>query len=538
VILPELASDETVLQLFIREARELGRVNSDAIVRYQGFLRDETGSRYLIMEFVEGESLKAILRDRRFEAPEVLTLLERIGHGLAAAHELGIIHRDISPENIIVPGGDVARAKLIDFGIAKSADRTDPTLIGSDFAGKLSFVSPEQAGLFGGVVDGRSDIYSFGLVLAAAALGFGEKLDMGTSPASVIHARQSVPDLAALPTPLRPLIGHMLQPLPADRPASIRALLEEAGSLGGAQRIEKSSDLPPFPEGLRSPEVGVPTVNPRRNRTGSGFFLTPLGLSATAGGIVVAAVSAFALIMFGLYPASPSIEQIQSELAAIVGDYRCADLGYSFGPDRTLTLAGYVSNDPDLAKLQQTVSGLRGIAKTEFQVRRQTWPACEAGLLLKPYFAEGTEAPRIALMPPGEPEAGQRLALELRAPRFDSYLYIDYFTPSGEVIHIFPNKYNPIAFRPALNQFVLGRPPLQGCWTFPEMPGGQLITVIASEHRLFGPEGPKSEPAGRYFNRLATALMNSTGKITATTLPFELTRERAPTIAATHCAED
>src|SRR4051812_2314711 len=219
VILPELASDETVLQLFIREARELGRVNSDAIVRYQGFWRDETGSRYLIMEFVEGESLKAILRNRRFEAPEVLLLLERIGHGLAAAHELGIIHRDISPENIIVPEGDVARVKLIDFGIAKSADRTDPTLIGSNFAGKLSFVSPEQAGLFGGVVDARSDIYSLGLVLAAAALGFGERLDMGTSPAGVIHARQTVPNLGALSALLQPLIRHMLQPRPADRPA-------------------------------------------------------------------------------------------------------------------------------------------------------------------------------------------------------------------------------------------------------------------------------------------------------------------------------
>src|SRR4051794_9835829 len=109
VILPELASDEMILQLFIREARELERVNSDAIVRYQGFLRDEIGCRYLIMEFVEGEALKTILRDRRFEVREALSLLERIGCGLAAAHELGIIHRDISPENIIVPGGDVAR---------------------------------------------------------------------------------------------------------------------------------------------------------------------------------------------------------------------------------------------------------------------------------------------------------------------------------------------------------------------------------------------------------------------------------------------
>src|SRR3954452_22721742 len=75
-ILPEFANDERILQLFIREARQLGRVNSDAIVRYQGFLRDERGFRCLIMEFVDGESLKAILQHRRLEPPEVLSLLE------------------------------------------------------------------------------------------------------------------------------------------------------------------------------------------------------------------------------------------------------------------------------------------------------------------------------------------------------------------------------------------------------------------------------------------------------------------------------
>ena len=73
------------------------------------------------------------------------------------------------------------------------------TIIGSDFAGKYSYVSPEQVGLFGGKVDLRSDIYSLGLVLAAAAIGFGKKLDMGNSAPSMIAARQRVPDLSEVP---------------------------------------------------------------------------------------------------------------------------------------------------------------------------------------------------------------------------------------------------------------------------------------------------------------------------------------------------
>jgi serine/threonine-protein kinase len=78
--------------------------------------------------------------------------MRRIAAGLQVAHECGIIHRDVSPDNIILPGGDVSRAKIIDFGIARSTQLSDGTVIGSGFAGKYNYVSPEQLGLFGGDV--------------------------------------------------------------------------------------------------------------------------------------------------------------------------------------------------------------------------------------------------------------------------------------------------------------------------------------------------------------------------------------------------
>src|SRR5205814_2955243 len=137
---------------------------------------------------------------------------------LAAVHDRGIIHRDLSPDNIILPDGDIDRAKLIDFGIAKSANQGDATMIGSAFAGRFSYASPEQVGLSGGDVDARSDIYSLGLVLAAAAIGFGKTLDMGASPTAVIAARQRLPDLSAVPASLRPGIEPMLQPRPEAPP--------------------------------------------------------------------------------------------------------------------------------------------------------------------------------------------------------------------------------------------------------------------------------------------------------------------------------
>lgn len=237
VILRDLAEDETIIRLFIEEARQLGRINNDAIVQYQGFLRNEQGSRFLVMEFVDGVSLASILRERRLEPPDVLALMRRVGLGLAAAHERGIVHRDVSPQNIILPGGKIEAAKLIDFGIAKSVDPGYLTLIGSNFAGKYSWVSPEQVGLYGGQVDQRSDIYSFGLVLAAAALGDSKKLDMGSSLATVIQTRQERPDLKEVPESLRSIIGWMLEPDPANRPPTIRAVIEaseQSRKLAGA----------------------------------------------------------------------------------------------------------------------------------------------------------------------------------------------------------------------------------------------------------------------------------------------------------------
>jgi serine/threonine protein kinase len=534
VILPELAKDEMVLQLFIREARELGRINNDVIVRYQGFLRDETGARCLIMEFVDGESLSDILQHRQLVPPEVLSLLERVGSGLSAAHELGIVHRDISPDNIIVPGGNITDAKLIDFGIAKSTDRTDPTLIGTDFAGKFSYASPEQAGLFGGVVDARSDVYSLGLVLSAAALGFGQKLDMGASPATVVMARQTVPDLTRLPASLQPLIRHMLQPQPDDRPSSIREVLAEAHTPPEVQQSRKSA-VPERGAGRTGSSDSEPPKRTDGNRGWLSARLPRIAIT-TGGGVALIAAVVFTFLRLEPEPSAPSTEQIRSALSAAKSDYTCADLTYSVSADRVVTVSGHVSTDQDLARLRQSVGGLQGVGTLNFDVRPRNSSPCKARELLKPLLAEGKSAPNAALLTPAsERYADHELAIEVGAPNFDSYIYIDYFTPSGDVVHLFPNEYNPIAVRPIQNRFVLGRPPLQGCWTLADGTGEQLITVIASERRLFAKPGPKTENGKDYLDRLSDRLKSGSGQITAAALPFELKRDKPPGIAASGC---
>jgi Protein kinase domain/Domain of unknown function (DUF4384) len=499
-ILPSLADDPKVMQLFREEARKLGRLNSDAIVDYQGFLRDERGLLYLVTEFVDGESLEQILRRRRLEPREVVWLRNRLARGLAAAHEIGIVHRDVSPENILIPEGKIDRAKIIDFGIAKSIDPLNPTLIGEDFAGKYSYASPEQLGLFGGRVDLRSDIYSLGLVLAAAAIGFGKRLDMGSSAAAMITARQKGPDLSEVPVSLRPIIRPMLEPRPDDRPPSMRALLDDDKELG-----------------LGRTELGLQQPPPRSWRRR----------------VVLAAVFLFAIITFGgagmgllrLASPPPPANELRTQVAAAAAGYECSALDYGVDASRSVRVSGYVAKRADIDRLREELHAIGGIAKLDYAVGFRPWPFCEATKILEPLLHH---KPRVAAalaltsnnaaMRVGEP-----LQVDVRAPSFDGYLYVDYFDSEGDVAHLFPNSRDQLNFRPALNHLVLGKAPLAGRWTLAGSTGEQLMTLIASAEPLFDVIRPPVEHARDYLPGLAMAIARLPGDgKTASVLFFAL----------------
>ncbi|MGO9417782.1 serine/threonine-protein kinase [Roseiarcus sp.] len=225
MIRPEFSTNEEVMELFRREASILHNLVHEAIVRYFLFSVDPViGRAYLAMEYVDGPSLSDRLTSGPLPLPDVTILRKRIASALETAHRLGVVHRDISSDNIILPSADVRNAKIIDFGIARAAQMGKKTIIGSGFAGKYNYVSPEQLGLAGGDVTFKSDIYSLGLVLAEAARG--HTLDMSGSQADVIDKRRVVPDLSDVDPSLRPLLQSMLQPLPENRPASMAAIAE------------------------------------------------------------------------------------------------------------------------------------------------------------------------------------------------------------------------------------------------------------------------------------------------------------------------
>ncbi len=224
LVRPDLANDEKVAHMFRREARTLGQLVDDAIVRYYNFVLDPEIDRYcLIMEFVEGTPLSdRIEDDGPLSEAEARGLMRRVAAGLAKAHAMDVVHRDLSPDNVMLPAGSIAGAKLIDFGIARSPLVAEGTMAG-EFAGKFKYVSPEQLGHFDGRIGPATDIYGLGLLIAAAVRG--SALPMGSSIVEAVQARREVPDLSGVPEGLRPVLAQMLEPDPADRPENMAAVL-------------------------------------------------------------------------------------------------------------------------------------------------------------------------------------------------------------------------------------------------------------------------------------------------------------------------
>ena len=228
----ELSKKKGASEFFYREAKALLAVRHPAVVHCHDLLSDDQGRVYLIMEMIEGIPLSKRMNEGPLGPDEVALLGARVSHGLAAAHRRGVIHRDLSPDNIVLPGGRIQEAKIIDFGIAKLLEEGEGTIV-DGFKGKLSYASPEQLGFHGGKVDGRSDFYSLGLVLAAAALG--RPMSMGTTVVEAVDARRAfrtLPD--AIPMGLRSAIEPLLALDPDDRPRYVDRLFVVPGGVEGA----------------------------------------------------------------------------------------------------------------------------------------------------------------------------------------------------------------------------------------------------------------------------------------------------------------
>ncbi|MES2666157.1 MAG: protein kinase [Pseudomonadota bacterium] len=216
----EFSRNEDYLALMRRE-EDIREIRHDSIVRYYDNQRTDDGTVYLVMDYVEGPGLDKKLKSGGMSAADLVIIAARVSEGLAAAHAKNIVHRDLSPDNIILRGGNPAEAVIIDFGIAKDTNPGAETIVGNEFAGKYAYAAPEQ---LAGNTDERADIYALGALLLATFRG--KAPDSGSNPMEVVTRKAQPLDTSGVPEPLKSLIDQMTQPDRTKRLPNAAAVLE------------------------------------------------------------------------------------------------------------------------------------------------------------------------------------------------------------------------------------------------------------------------------------------------------------------------
>ncbi len=230
VLHPEYAVNQQVVQRFFNEARAVNIVNHPSVVQISEFGQQPDGTAYIVMEFLEGESLGA--RMKRFggklSVADTLRLTRQVAAALAAAHAKNIVHRDLKPDNVMIvadpeaPGGE--RAKILDFGIAKLASQTkDGEAAASQtstgmMVGTPLYMSPEQCKGSGNITD-KADVYSLGVMLYRMLAGRPPFMADGSGAIMAMHIYEQ-------PTPIREVDPS----IPEDLATLIHALLAKAAT--------------------------------------------------------------------------------------------------------------------------------------------------------------------------------------------------------------------------------------------------------------------------------------------------------------------
>lgn len=262
VLHADLAQDPEVVGRFEREAEAVSRLAHPNTVQVFDF-GTEGGALYLVMEFVRGQDLGALIdRDGPMSFQELAPLLGQMCGSLEEAHDLGVVHRDLKPENILVSrthsGQDFV--KVLDFGLAKLSEREETSAVTSagSIVGTPYYMSPEQIRA-DDEVDHRADIYSFGALLyrlLTAENAFNAKTPVGVLTKHLTEEIQP-PSVAfpalEIPRQVDGIIARCMAKAPRDRYANIRELLEDIEQLYTSLFVSSSAIPRPPTQWLASP---------------------------------------------------------------------------------------------------------------------------------------------------------------------------------------------------------------------------------------------------------------------------------------------
>src|ERR1051325_9767841 len=271
VLRPSLAADEKIVARFSREARAASRISHPNALSVTDFGEDESGNVFLVMEFLSGKTLKHVIRE---EGPlplaRVVDIARQIGDALHAAHEQGVIHRDLKSDNIMLIDtmtGD--HVKVLDFGIAKIKEQdgvvdtnlTAPNLV----IGTPQYMSPEQCSQ-DQEIDARSDIYSFGVILYEMLVGHVPFA--GDSPTMVMmkHLQEPVPSVleerSDLPASVGRVVARAMAKVPRNRYQNVAEMIEDL-TIASGMTIHRLGPQEPVAPVVHYEPDEVTVVRPR-----------------------------------------------------------------------------------------------------------------------------------------------------------------------------------------------------------------------------------------------------------------------------------
>ncbi len=225
VMRPELSGAPDFVERFRREAITASRLGHPHIVDIIDS-GSEAGQFYFVMELLDGKTLSSMIDRGPVALPLALELVTQIAQALDAAHQAGVVHRDLKPDNVIVlDRAGQPFVKLMDFGVAKVVAPQDRKLTTHGVViGTPQYMAPEQAA--GLPVDARADLYNLGLMLFELLTGQPPLKGETASLVMAAHISQVAPQLpATFPAPLRSLVARMLAKQPGDRPRSMAEVL-------------------------------------------------------------------------------------------------------------------------------------------------------------------------------------------------------------------------------------------------------------------------------------------------------------------------
>jgi hypothetical protein len=360
LIAADRAAEPAFRERFERESRLTAAIDHPNVIPVYA-AGEEAGRLYLVMRYVAGTDLRSLLeRDGRLAPARAADVVAQVGAGLDAAHQAGLVHRDVKPANILIAGG--GHVYLSDFGITRVVD-SETRLTDSDgWVGTVDYMAPEH--LEGGETDARTDVYALGCVLFTALTG-APPYRRDTVPATITaHLHEAPPrpsQAAGVPQEFDAVVARALAKRPADRYPSAGDLGRAAAAAARGERVTEVEQSvargpaapPPPPPPLPAPEpptaaaptrpmppppagpppTAAPTVRLARRRR-------PRRVLAALAGAVLAAAAAGAVVALSAGDGTPSgpltAAEVRSATAAFARAYSREDptaLGRTLTPD-------------------------------------------------------------------------------------------------------------------------------------------------------------------------------------------------------------